>query len=191
MLDRGPLPDFWRAMTDNDMGAWKSTMNRARQEAAPDITVWRHAGDAWRVRDIETKRIDASAAQVIVHADLPLVSASYTMTYTIEGAGTVTVAGAYAPGPNPLPMMPRAGMELVVSPGFEHVRWLGRGPAATYADREFERIGVYSSTVADAVGRLLASAGEREQNRRPLDRVDERRRRRPAGDPVRIRSASA
>ena len=46
-------------------------------------------------------------------------------------------------------MMPRAGMELVVSPGFEHVRWLGRGPAATYADREFERIGVYSSTVAD------------------------------------------
>ena len=88
MLDRGPLPDFWRAMTDNDMGAWKSTMNRARQEAAPDITVWRHAGDAWRVRDIETKRIDASAAQVIVHADLPLVSASYTMTYTIEGAGS-------------------------------------------------------------------------------------------------------
>ncbi|MEZ5317184.1 MAG: hypothetical protein R2752_07250 [Vicinamibacterales bacterium] len=30
-LDRGPLPDFWRAMTDNDFGAWKSVMNGARQ----------------------------------------------------------------------------------------------------------------------------------------------------------------
>ena len=24
LLERGPLPDFWRAMTDNDFGAWKS-----------------------------------------------------------------------------------------------------------------------------------------------------------------------
>ena len=24
LLDRGPLPDFWRAPTDNDNGAWKS-----------------------------------------------------------------------------------------------------------------------------------------------------------------------
>ena len=28
LIDRGPLPDFWRAMTDNDFGAWKSVGNR-------------------------------------------------------------------------------------------------------------------------------------------------------------------
>ena len=24
LIERGPLPDFWRPMTDNDVGAWKS-----------------------------------------------------------------------------------------------------------------------------------------------------------------------
>ena len=46
-------------------------------------------------------------------------------------------------------MMPRVGMELVVSPGLEKMAWYGRGPAATYVDRQFERVGVYSSTVTD------------------------------------------
>jgi len=59
----------------------------------------------------------------------------------------VTVEGAYAPGSNPIAMMPRAGMELIVSPGFENLTWLGRGPAETYVDRQFERIGAYRSTV--------------------------------------------
>ena len=47
LLDRGPLPDFWRAMTDNDMGAWKSILNTARKTPEQDITVWREAGPAW------------------------------------------------------------------------------------------------------------------------------------------------
>jgi beta-galactosidase len=44
-------------------------------------------------------------------------------------------------------MMPRFGMELVVSPGFDAIEWYGRGPLETYSDRQFERIGVYRSTV--------------------------------------------
>jgi beta-galactosidase len=44
-------------------------------------------------------------------------------------------------------MMPRFGMELIVAPGFERITWYGRGPAETYVDRAFERVGVYSSTV--------------------------------------------
>ena len=32
LLDRGPLPDFWRPMTDNDLGAWKSVGNSARKD---------------------------------------------------------------------------------------------------------------------------------------------------------------
>ena len=45
-------------------------------------------------------------------------------------------------------MMPRFGMELDVSAGFERIAWFGRGPAETYVDRAFERVGVYSSTVS-------------------------------------------
>ena len=45
-------------------------------------------------------------------------------------------------------MMPRFGMELVMSRGYERMTWYGRGPAETYIDRAFERVGVYASTVA-------------------------------------------
>lgn len=148
ILDRGPLPDFWRAMTDNDLGAWKAVVNNARKDPRIDLTVWRHAGPSWSVKDVQATRIDDRTAQVVVQADLPLVGAKYTMTYTIDGFGDVTVEGAYTPGPGPLAMMPRAGMELIVSPGFEKITWLGRGPAETYIDRQFERIGVFTSTVA-------------------------------------------
>lgn len=149
LLDRGPIPDFWRAMTDNDIGAWKSMMNKARQDPATDVTIWRHAGDGWRVKEVTARRVNDLRAEVIVRADLPAVGATYAVTYSVNGDGAVVVEGGYTPGTNTLPMMPRAGMELVVSPGLEHLKWLGRGPAETYIDRQFEPIGVYSSTVHD------------------------------------------
>lgn len=45
-------------------------------------------------------------------------------------------------------MMPRFGTELILSQGLENIAWYGRGPAPTYIDRDYERIGVYQSTVA-------------------------------------------
>ncbi|HYT76351.1 MAG TPA: glycoside hydrolase family 2 TIM barrel-domain containing protein [Vicinamibacterales bacterium] len=147
MLDRGPIPDFWRAMTDNDLGAWKAVVTNARKDPALDVTAWRNAGRSWSVKDVQATRIDGSTAKIVVQADLPLVGAKYTMTYTIAGSGDVDVEGAYTPGSGPVSMMPRFGMDLIVSPGLDNVRWLGRGPAETYIDRQFERVGVYSSTV--------------------------------------------
>jgi beta-galactosidase len=44
-------------------------------------------------------------------------------------------------------MMPRFGNELVLAPGLENITWYGRGPRETMIDRQFERIGVYTSTV--------------------------------------------
>ena len=69
------------------------------------------------------------------------------MTYDIRGTGEVDRGRRLPPGPGPVAMMPRFGMELVASPGLEHLAWYGRGPAETYSDRAFERVGVYTSTV--------------------------------------------
>ncbi|HWK09782.1 MAG TPA: beta-galactosidase domain 4-containing protein, partial [Vicinamibacterales bacterium] len=147
LLDRGPLPDFWRAMTDNDLGAWKSVVNDARKHPAEDITVWRHAGESWRVSTISLDRTAQGGVRITVDAELPLVAGRYAIAYTISGDGEIDVEGRYTPGERPLPMMPRFGMELVVSPGLERLTWLGRGPAETYVDRQFERVGMYRSTV--------------------------------------------
>jgi len=149
LLDRGPVPDFWRAMTDNDLGAWKAVGNAARTDPAQDILVWREAGASWKVTDVQVKRLDEATAEIVVQATLPLVDARYTAAYTIREDGELTVKASYQPGAKTkaVAMMPRFGMELVVSPGYERMRWYGRGPAETYVDRAFERVGVYASTV--------------------------------------------
>jgi beta-galactosidase len=149
LIERGPLPDFWRAMTDNDMGAWKSIMNNARRTLGQDITVWREAGAAWSVKDVQSRRVDEHTAEVTVSAEIPLVGGTYVMTYTIHGDGVVEIESTYKPGAGPLPMMPRFGTELVVSPGLERIEWYGRGPQETYVDRQFEPIGRYSGTVRE------------------------------------------
>jgi beta-galactosidase len=147
MIDRGPVPEFWRAMTDNDLGAWKSVGTRARTDPAQDILVWREAGATWKVTEVQVSRVDESTATIGVRGVLPLVDAKYAATYTIHEDGELTVKAEYQPGAKPLAMMPRFGMELVVAPGFERITWYGRGPVETYVDRAFERVGVYSSTV--------------------------------------------
>jgi beta-galactosidase len=148
LLDRGPLPDFWRAPTDNDAGAWKSLGTAARTDPALDILAWRSAGPDWKVTDVQVKRVDDTAATITVSATLPRVGAAYTMTYDIRGSGEVVVEARYSPGPGPVAMMPRFGLELVATPGLERIAWYGRGPAETYSDRAFERVGVYTSTVS-------------------------------------------
>jgi beta-galactosidase len=148
LLDRGPRPDFWRAPTNNDRGAWKVFQQRARSDKSLDVELWREAGPRWDVQSVAVDRIDDGAARVTVSAVLPAAGATYKMTYTIYGSGDIIVESSYKPGTEKLAMMPRFGNELVVAPGLENITWYGRGPKETMIDRQFERIGVYSGTVA-------------------------------------------
>jgi beta-galactosidase len=147
LLDRGPRPDFWRAPTNNDRGAWKVFKNRAAHDKAYDIELWRDAGAQWDVKDVHIERIDDGTVKIAVSASLPGVNATYAMTYTVYGTGDIIVDSSYQPGPDKVSMMPRFGNELVVAPGLENLTWYGRGPKETMIDRQFERIGVYSTTI--------------------------------------------
>ncbi len=147
LVERGPIPDFWRAPTDNDRGAWKVFGPMAKKNPAVDITVWRSAGPSWKVSAVKIDRVDENTARVTVNAALPAAGAAYTLVYSIHGSGNVVVEASYLPGTEKLAMLPRFGTEWVLSPGLENIKWYGRGPADTYQDRDFERVGVHSSTV--------------------------------------------
>jgi beta-galactosidase len=147
VLERGPVPDFWRAPTNNDRGAWKSVQSRVSRDPSLDIMLWRDAAPRWDVKDVTVEKIDASSARITVHAELPLVHASYSLTYTVSGSGDIVVSCEYDPGTDKVAMMPRFGTELIAAPGLENLTWYGRGPRETLVDRAFERIGVYSGTV--------------------------------------------
>lgn len=147
LLQRGPRPDFWRAPTDNDRGAWKALRSRAAKDSSLNIELWRNAGPEWQVGGAQVQQVDDTSARITVAADLPALGARYTVSYIVYGTGDVIVECAYQPGEAKLPMMPRFGAELVAAPGLENITWYGRGPAETHIDRQFERIGLYKSTV--------------------------------------------
>jgi len=147
LLERGPRPDFWRSPTNNDRGAWKSILNHPPVNKSRDIFVWKDAGPLWEVKDVRIEKVDDSSARVTVSANLPAVSAQYSMSYLIHGSGDVIVDCNYKPGTGNFAMMPRFGTELLAAPGLENLTWYGRGPKETMLDRAFERIGVYNSTV--------------------------------------------
>jgi beta-galactosidase len=147
LLERGPVPDFWRAMTDNDIGAWRVAQPRVAEDPSKDVMLWRGMAASWSVLEVKVARLDDKSATVTVRGLLRGIEAGYTLTYTVFGNGDVIVEASYRPGRSGVAMMPRFGTELVVASGFENISWYGRGPAPTYIDRNYEKVGVYKSTV--------------------------------------------
>ncbi len=148
LMERGPLPDFWRAPTDNDLGAWKAMRARIAKDPAQNWFLWREAAPRMTISEARLERIDERSAKASVRAVLfGMGGATASWSFTIYGSGDILVEMAYQPGPEKRAMMPRFGSELVLARGFGNWTWYGRGPAETYVDRQFERIGLYRSTV--------------------------------------------
>jgi beta-galactosidase len=147
LIERGPQPDFWRAMTDNDRGAQRAILPYIEKIPALDTRIWRTQGAEWKIRNTQIERIDDRCARITAEGELEGVDSRYTMVYTVYGSGDIIVEASYFPGEKKPPMIPRFGTELLLAPGFETITWYGRGPAPTYADRDYEIVGVYRSTV--------------------------------------------
>ena len=129
-------PNFWRAPTDNDRG----------NHAPNRLKIWKDAGKNWKIDS-------ASFADGVLtfQGTLPELPAQLTMTYAIDKAGKLRVGMNYRHmARNLLPEMPRFGVRFATVPGFEALKWCGRGPAETYWDRKNGLLfGHWKSTVTE------------------------------------------
>lgn len=147
LLKAGPRPDFWRVPTNNDRGAglgWDSSAN-PKKKLGP-LNFWREAAASWQVESVEVDRSNPRSVVVAVKGTIAAVGAAYSITYTIDGQGEMVVE-CRLDASTPLPELPRFGTEWQLAEKFGHLEWFGRGPWPTYADRKFEPIGRYRSTV--------------------------------------------
>ena len=135
LVERGFRPDFWRALTDNDRPSYKKVTDEK----------WKDAGNNWKVTGCRVAELDG-AVRVTFDAALPGINGAYQLVYTVYGNGELEVAAAYKPAAGVKAPM-RFGLELLLPKSLEHVTYYGRGPHPTYADRKFERIGIYETTV--------------------------------------------
>ncbi len=138
LVERGPLPDFWRIPVDNDRGG-----------ITRKLGIWRDAAKRMRVEDVSAEQLDEGIAKVAVQAALPSVGCKYSIDYTVLGNGEIVVSARLQlpEGKTSLPGLPRMGMQMVLPAGFNRMSWYGRGPNPTYDDRKEERVGVYEGSV--------------------------------------------
>jgi beta-galactosidase len=146
LIDNGPIPALWRALTDNDRGGWKAIAAFAQQRPEANFMRWRDAVEQRKVTGVTLDKLDDGSAKVTVAIEYPELKSKQTMVYMVHATGDIVVESTFEGAPN-APMIPRMGTELVLAPGLDNIAWYGRGPQETYVDRAFERIGVYKSTV--------------------------------------------
>ena len=132
-------PNFWRAVTDNDMGAWLQQK----------LKVWRNPVMNLTSLTVDKKSKNKSQVTVVARYDMPEVHATLTLTYEIHAGGAmcVTQGIAFSDSYQELPEMLRFGMVMELPFDMEFSRFYGRGPIENYADRRYsQRLGVYHQT---------------------------------------------
>ena len=130
-------PNFWRAVTDNDMGAGVQKSNRI-----------------WREPKLQLVTINAmfdkknNKADVHAEYDMPEVGAQLTLTYSIMADGSMRVTQQMTPKTaNEQPFLLRYGMVMQLPYDMQVSEFYGRGPIENYADRKLsQNVGIYKQT---------------------------------------------
>ena len=138
MLKEGAAltPNFWRAPTDNDMGAGLQNKYAA----------WKNPG--LKLVSLNSK---TENDQIVVNAeyDMKNVSAKLYLTYVINNEGAIKVTQKMTADKNATvsPMF-RFGMQMQMPKCFETVEYYGRGPVENYSDRNHSTdLGIYRQSV--------------------------------------------
>ena len=90
----------------------------------------------------------------------------YTIVYEVHPEGYVDVDARFTAGDGF--RLPRLGLQLLLDPAFEQVRWYGRGPMENYRDRKDAAfLGEYDSTVTEMAEHYVRTQtmGERTDTR--------------------------
>ena len=147
----GALPDFWRAATDNDRGAGLYLNRRGGDQAGKklyDSNNWQFAAASWKPGEPSVEMMPDDNVRIRFSGRVQGENAQLSVVYTVAPSGRVEVKYTLGAQRN-LPFIPRVGTAWHLPVEYQNIRWYGRGPEPTYADRRFEPVGVYASTVMD------------------------------------------
>lgn len=131
-------PNFWRAPTDNDFGAWNHRNYRV-----------------WNNPELKLNSLTHQEKNGLVEVkavyELPAIADTLTMTYLISANGAVKVTEKLKANTSKyVANMYRFGMRMYMPKQFDQIDFYGRGPIENYADRKlYTDLGRYKQTVAE------------------------------------------
>ncbi len=138
IIKHGPVPAFWRAPTDNDIGAG---FNK-------NLNIWRNAYENGSPPKTSVAQINDGRCQISFSKDLANGDASHIQVFTVYGDGSIKVENSFRAIKGEHPLLLRAGTDLIINKNYNTITWYGRGPGENYTDRkENTFIGKYKQTL--------------------------------------------
>lgn len=138
IVKKGFVFNFWRGMTDNDLG------NGFQKRAA----IWKEAGLDVQMKSFSFRKINSKEFQINSMHEIGHGIAYWNTVYTIAANGELYVENTFLPKRVDLPELPKLGLTLELDSSLQNLQWYGRGPIESYWDRKSgAKIGVYQSRV--------------------------------------------
>ncbi|CAA6654079.1 unnamed protein product [Spirodela intermedia] len=163
LVQKGMLPCFWRAPTDNDNGGdqnsyaskWKSACLDRMVFYTESCSIQNLTEQSVQIKTVyyafktdETEKLDS----VSTSGDKsPIGNALFKIdvTYHVHGSGDVIIEYLVKPRSD-LPPLPRIGLDFQIDKSLDQIKWFGKGPFECYPDRkEAAHVGIYEKNVED------------------------------------------
>lgn len=131
-------PAFWRAPTDNDMGA----------DLQIKLKEWKNAQFTMKLEKISTEDFE-NQVKVSMTYSMANVFALLNLQYTIRSNGELVIdQEMVVDTTKKVVMLPRFGFNWILPQGFETIEYYGRGPWENYQDRNYaSEVGIYQQSV--------------------------------------------
>ncbi len=162
LIEKIPMPNFWRAPVDNDMGSlavaryaqWKIAslyLSHKQIDAAADTPCYTAFAD----NPVKVEENDGTVTVTFTYHMPTTPHSTCEVAYTVCGDGAVETKLSYDPVKE-LGDMPEFGMMFHLNADYSNVTWYGLGAAETYADRkEGAKLGIYHNKVSDNLAKYL------------------------------------
>lgn len=131
-------PNFWRAPTDNDMGAGLQMVFKA----------WRNPN--FILKNFNARNVNG-LVEVKAEYESKEVAAKLYLSYQINNKGAVKVTQKLATDKDAkVAQLFRFGMQLPMPKSFDKIEYYGRGPIENYIDRNSSTfLGIYKQNIKD------------------------------------------
>ena len=153
MIEKIPMPNFWRAPEDNDNGSMAPA--RYAQWKIASMYISHRNGGMFDNVPTKVEEKDNTVTVTYTYFMPTTPAGKCQVSYTVFGDGTIETKLMYDPVEG-LPDMPEFGMMFQFNADYDNLTWYGMGSEETYADRRHgAKLGIYSSKVADNMAKYL------------------------------------
>ena len=153
MIEKIPMPNFWRAPVDNDNGSMAP--GRYAQWKIASMYISHRNGGMFDNVPTTVEETEHSVTITYTYYMPTTPAAKCQVAYTVYGDGTIETKLTYDPVEGLLDM-PEFGMMFKLNADYDNVEWYGYGPEETYADRRHgAKLGIYKNKAADNMAKNL------------------------------------